>query len=139
MSISGASMHLARTTLLVVSGMVAGIALVLSCGDDATRPVDAADPPKCDCPAAEPPLAERIVQVENTQTIPAMGEDTQGVGCPSGAIVLSGGCANLVGQTSQILVEESFPGDTSWQCGWRNPSNTPIQVRVIARCLKPTP
>jgi hypothetical protein len=132
-------MHLARTTLLFVSGAVAGIALVLSCGDSSPRPVDAADMTTCDCPAAEPPIAGRIVQVEQMKTIPALDEGAEGVRCPAGAIALSGGCANLEGQTSQILVEEALPGDTSWDCIWRNPSNAPIQVRVIARCLKPTP
>src|ERR1044071_6614012 len=127
-------MPLARTTLLVVSGAVAGIALVLSCSDGSPRPVDAADGGTCTCPAAEPPIAGRIVQVENMKTITALGEDVQDVLCPTGAIALSGGCANLAGQTSQILVEESLPGDTGWQCIWRNPSNAPIQVRVIARC-----
>jgi hypothetical protein len=137
-------MHLARTTLLLVSGAVAGIALVLSCGDGSPRSVDAADGGTCTCPAAEPPLAGRIVQVEEMTTIPANDEAGGGAACPSGAIMLSGGCANLLGQTSQILVEESLPGPEGssiqgWNCRWRNPSNTPIQVRGIARCLKPTP
>jgi hypothetical protein len=132
-------MRLARTTLLFVSGAVAGIALVLSCGDGSPRAVDAADGGACNCPAAEPPLAGRIVEVEQMTTIPALDEGVGGAVCPSGAIVLSGGCANLLGQTSQILVEETSPGDIGWNCNWRNPSNAPIQVRSIVRCLKPTP
>ncbi len=132
-------MHFTRAASLVVSGAVVGIALVLSCGDDSPPKADAADP-VCDCPAAEPPITgSRIVQVEATTTVPANDRGGADAGCPQGAIALGGGCAAEVGNAPQIVVEQSIPFDTGWGCDWRNPTNSPIAVRAIVRCLKPGP
>ncbi len=132
-------MHSTRPALLVVSGAIAGIALVLSCGDDSPPRADAADP-VCDCPAAEPPItSSRIVQVEKPATVPANDGGVGAALCPDGAIVLSGGCAAEEGNAPQIILEQSIPGNISWSCNWRNPTNSPIAVRAIVRCLKPAP
>jgi len=129
-------MQITRSIPLVVAGAIAGIAFVLSCSDDSPHSADAA---VCDCPAAEPPLADRIVQVEAPATVPPMDEEGGGVICPTGAIALGGGCAASTGAVPEIIVQQSIPGDLGWSCSWRNPTNQPIAVRAIVRCLKPAP
>lgn len=131
-------MHFTRTVSLLVSGAIVGIALVLSCSDNSPRVADAADPP-CTCPAAEPPIPGRVVQIEQATTVPANDIAPGGALCPSGAIALGGGCAAAAGQSPQIILEQSIPADIGWACQWRNPTNAPIAVRGIVRCLKPTP
>jgi len=60
-------MKITRAIPLIVAGVIAGIALVLSCGDDSLHNADAA---VCDCPTAEPPItASRIVQIEDPFTV----------------------------------------------------------------------
>jgi len=129
-------MQISRSIPLLVAGAIAGVAFVLSCGDDSPHRADAA---VCDCPAAEPPLADRIVQVERPATVLALDVGAGGAVCPPGAIALGGGCAAAVGTVPQIILEQSLPGTTTWDCVWRNPTNAPIEVRAIVRCLKPAP
>jgi len=130
-------MQFTRAIPLVAAGLFAGIALVLSCGDDSPHKADAA---VCDCPTAEPPInAARIVQLEMPFTVPANDRGGAGAACPIDAVLLSGGCAAAVGQVPQIILEQSEPEGLGWHCDWRNPTNAPIEVRAIARCLKPAP
>jgi hypothetical protein len=140
-AVNKASIHMKNLKVLVgvVAGVLAGVAFAMSCGDG-TSPADAA---VCDCPVAEAPIASRIVEVENTVTLspanmaPANGRGGQGVVCPDGATLMTGGCAANAGQVPDISLEQSFPGMRSWQCSWRNNTNTSVVVRVIARCLVP--
>jgi hypothetical protein len=131
-------MHFAKTVSLLAAGAVIGIALVLSCSDGSPRMADAADP-TCNCPAAESPIPGRVVQIEQATTVPPNDIAPGGAGCPLDAIALSGGCAANAGQSPQIILEQSIPGDRAWDCRWRNPTNAPIPVRAIVRCLKPAP
>jgi hypothetical protein len=125
----------------MVAGLISGIVLVLSCGDDRTALVDAAT--SCDCPASEPPVATRIVEVNNTRSLspanmaPTNGRAGEGVECPMGSVLLTGGCSAVVGQAPDIVIEQSFPNERGWQCRWRNNSNDTVPVRVVARCLVP--
>jgi hypothetical protein len=122
---------------LVLAGAVAGIALVLSCSDNLPKPADAAT---CDCPVGEPVLtAARAVRVEREFTVPANGRGGAGVFCPDNSIVMGGGCAFDEGQVSDIILMESLPGEKAWDCYWKNPTNSPINVRAVVRCLKLTP
>lgn len=124
-----------RQAPYVVAGFLAGIVLVLSCSDDSPRMADAA---VCDCPVSEPPITgSRIVRIEEPFTVPPNDRGGQGARCPLDAIPLSGGCAAAEGQVPEVIIEQSIPGDTSWNCQWRNPTNAPIEVRAIVRCLKP--
>jgi hypothetical protein len=125
--------------LKILVGIALGITLVLSCGDDSPTPADAA---VCDCAPAEAPIASRIVQVVNTETLsprsdPFMGRGGESVLCPPGALLLNGGCTATVGQVPDIVIEQSKPNGQSWSCAWRNNSNEPVEVRVIANCLMP--
>lgn len=132
-------MHFTNTASLLVIGAIVGIALVLSCSDHSPRMVDAADL-TCNCPLAEPPIPDRIVQIDGlAATVPPNGTAGGGAVCPLGAIVLGGGCAAAVGQVPQIILEQSIPGDNGWDCSWRNPTNAPIVMHAIVRCLKPAP
>jgi hypothetical protein len=135
-------MNSAKYICAVVGGVVSGIVLVLSCGDDRTSSVDAAT--SCDCPASEPPIATRIMEiVNNTRSLPpanmapANGRAGDGVECPMGSVLLTGGCSAGVGQVPDIVIEQSFPNGRGWACLWRNNSNNTVPVRVIARCLVP--
>jgi hypothetical protein len=126
----------------LIIGAVVGIVLVLSCSDNSPRRVDAADAATCTCPAAEAPIANRIVEKVSLYTIPAnSAQQLQGVACPfTGvpAIVLTGGCAAAnSGNAPNIILEQSVPDGNGWDCSWRNPSNADIQVRAVVHCLMP--
>ncbi|MEZ4360426.1 MAG: hypothetical protein R3B48_09610 [Kofleriaceae bacterium] len=131
--------------MYLLTGVVVGIFLVLSCGDDSPGSADAA---VCDCPLAEPPLPARIVEVQATETLPPRtlngGRDGQSAVCPGDSMVLTGGCTASEGQVPDIVIEQNSPVPKSsvttgngWLCSWRNNSNEEVVVRVIARCLMP--
>jgi hypothetical protein len=129
-----------KSVPLLLSGLFAGIALVLACSDDAPRRADAADA-SCQCPAAEAPItAERIQEDTKVYTIPANTKHfVAGVTCTAspleGAIILTGGCtAQLPVGGDAVLVENSVHS-FGWSCVWNNPSNVDIQVTAVIRCL----
>ena len=138
-------MRSTKRVMYLLIGVVVGIFLVLSCGDDSPGSADAA---VCDCPTAEPPLVARIVEVQATETLPPRtlngGREGQGVNCPENAVLLTGGCTASEGQVPDIVIEQNSPTPQSpvtagngWSCRWRNNSNEEVVVRVIARCLMP--
>ncbi|MEZ4360429.1 MAG: hypothetical protein R3B48_09625 [Kofleriaceae bacterium] len=138
-------MRTTKMIMLILTGLVAGILLVLSCGDNSPRDADAA---VCDCPAAEAPIPARIIEVQAIETLPPRtidnGRNGQGVGCPNGSVLLTGGCTASEGQVPDIVIEQNSPTPQSpvnngnaWSCSWRNNSNEEVVVRVIARCLMP--
>jgi hypothetical protein len=143
-------MRLTRSIVLVLSGMVAGLALAMSCGDDSHGKVDAAtDAPKadapavCDCPPAERPLAGRFVIVSQTQIIAGNATGGQATVCPTGAQVISGSCTTELGNPLRdvTLQQSGFYTDPGggWHCEFRNNEAIPVTIKVSAICLKPTP
>lgn len=143
-------MHLASSFVLLTSGMAAGMALVLSCGDDSPGRVDAAvdapvvdAPVTCDCPAAEPPLAGRFVIVSNTTVIPSNDTGAQSALCPEGSQVISGSCttATLNPVRDVTLQQSGFyeANPTVWSCLFKNNEAAPVTVKASVICLKPTP
>ena len=143
-------MQLTKSILLVACGVIFGIALVFSCGDNSRINADAAiDTPKtdaapvCDCPASEPPLAGRFVVVSQTQVI--AGNDTSGQSavCPAGTQVISGSCTtDLLNPLRNVTLQQSgYYGipPTNWHCWFRNNEATPVTIRVSIICLKPMP
>jgi hypothetical protein len=123
--------------ILPLAGFVAGIVLVLSCSDDAPGDADAA---VCDCPAAEPPLPGRVTVVESTTTIPAGARAGQFAECPTGSIVLTGGCSGVDSiMQPDVVLQYSRPGapQAGWSCGWRNDSAAAVELKAIAHCLNP--
>lgn len=127
-----------HTALLnTVAGFALALALLLSCSDDAMDNVDAQG--TCDCPAAEPPLAGRIVWVESDPvTIRASDLGDVSVGCPDGAMVLGGSC-DVVDNNAALTLNESRDGDQrrGWGCTFRNPSPSDADVVARAVCLVP--
>jgi hypothetical protein len=146
-------MHIGRSVFLVIAGILIGIVLVLSCGDnlsakatadaavDAPKVPDAA--PVCDCPAAEPPLAGRFVVVSQTRTIVANGSSVESAVCPTGTRLITGSCTtdNPTTILNVTLRESGFYDSppSYWHCSWRNNESMEVVFRVTALCLKPTP
>lgn len=134
----------------IVAGIALGIALVLSCGDDRLAPADAAS---CECAPAEAPIPSRVIESIKIHMLPPSsdrnGRSGNSVLCPDGSILLSGGCTAGTGQVPDIVIEQSSPfvladrapGSTrdGWDCSWRNNTNQPVQVRIVARCLMASP
>lgn len=120
---------------ILAAGIVAGITLVISCGDDAPRPADAAT---CDCAAAEPPISkDRVVQHEQPSQVGPTSQVTAAVGCDRDTeVVLGGGCAADIGASPDLVLQQSIATDLGWTCVWKNPTNLPINVRAQVRCLK---
>lgn len=122
----------------ILSGVAVGALLVIACSDSSSPQADAAT---CNCPAAEPPLAGRIVEQASTAVLqpanpPAQdGRGDVGVLCPAGATVLSGGCHATGGPT--ILLERAFPTENGWLCAWKNTDTIPITTKAIVKCLMP--
>lgn len=147
-------MHITRSVLLLLSGAMAGIAFILSCGDnlsikanadaaiDAPKAPDAA--PVCDCPAAEPPLANRLVMTSGHGILGPNWWGASGIYCPPGAQPISGSCT-IDGPYSNkdvILTESGFLFDTygaGWRCSFHNNEPTQFTYTVAVLCLKPAP
>lgn len=120
----------------LVTGVVAGIGIIVACSDDSPGDADAAS---CNCPAAEPPLAGRIVRGRGTGPIDPNGEGFASAGCQLGATLLSGSCRLMNGNRSISLTEAGFVngGGQGYQCQWS--SSSPVANTGIAEviCLMP--
>jgi hypothetical protein len=145
-------MHVAKSVLLLLGGSSAGIAFVISCGDnwhlevdaaiDARKTADAA--PGCDCPAAEPPLAGRFVISSQLQTIPGNDYGLQSAACPGHrGFLLAGSCTTDVSSPIRnVTLQQSGIYDeppTAWACYFRNNDPEPVTIRVSLVCLMPPP
>lgn len=142
-------MRVFSSFVLLVAGMLAGVAFVVSCGDDAPGRADAAAvdapavdaTPMCDCPAAEPPLTDRFVVVTNTQVIPANDRGVQSASCPSGSQIMSGSCTTAaINPVRDVTLQQSGFYDVTreWVCFFRNNEATPVTIKASAICLLPT-
>ncbi len=132
-------MRVTSSFVTVVAGLFAGAILVLSCSDDSPGNVDAAT---CDCPAAEPPLAGRIMVVDQTQVIAANSRGLQGAACPQGSLRLSGSCTTADSSpVRDVTLEQSgfYRSDdqTGWNCHFKNNEATPVTIKVSIVCLMP--
>ena len=132
-----------KTILIGLAGAAIACALILSCGGDDQSGTDAraADAQTaCDCPASEPPLAGRIVQVTQTVALAAQDTGVAGAACDTGATVLGGGC-DLQNADKNITTYKNTPssGAAAWNCAWNNPTATANTGIVTAICLTPTP
>ncbi len=131
--------NLAKNVTLLLCGAAIAATLVLACSDDAVTPVDAADAATCDCPAAEPPLAGRIVKRTQAITVPANGTTSGGAGCMQGETILGGGCTSL--QSGSLVLKQSGvrPDAESYDCSWSSTSPTDVPATATAVCLQPAP
>jgi hypothetical protein len=134
-------MKASQFILVFCMGIAVGVVFLFSCGDNGPAPVHAADAGTCDCPAAEPPLAGRILNSQMQFTLlPNSPQQRHGLGCPGGPVsgtVISGGCTAMLGTNIDVILEESYPDDQGWNCIWNNTSNTEVTVKVVVRCLMP--
>lgn len=122
---------------LLAVGVVVGVALVVACSDDSPTDADAA---VCDCPAAEPPLAGRIVSVRASEAIAPGGAGGAGVACPAGSTILGGAC-EIQTPDAKILLRESRinrTGTPQYVCLWNSEGATVANTGTAeAICLTP--
>jgi len=126
-----------KNLMFIVAGAVGMLALVIACSDDTPADADAA---ACDCEPAEPPLAGRIVRLEDRTTVSTVVAEAA-VRCPDGAMVLGGGCyTDGVIASLRLWDSGSAEGDAlNWACGWLNPNMEEVTVVAWANCLLPAP
>jgi hypothetical protein len=130
-------MRIASSVILLLAGMLVGIVLVLSCSDNSPANADAA---ACDCPAAELPIAGRLVRFSNTRVVDPGTNTAEGAACPQGGLLISGMCTNdPVSSGSDLTLQQSGAGDNlqSWTCWFKNNSLSPVTIKVTAICLMP--
>jgi hypothetical protein len=137
-------MKLSKIASFLIVGFLCGIAFIMSCGDQTSPTTVDAAAAQCDCPAAEPPLAGRIVRVTSDVVVPPMTLFGPSVFCPSGAILLSGGCFARSTDPKYVLNSsypgpEGIPDPTAWACDFYNGTASPVTSTVYATCLKPAP
>jgi hypothetical protein len=122
----------------LVAGLFAGAVLVLSCSDDSPGNVDAAT---CDCSAAEPLLAERIMVVNQTRIVAANSRGGQSAACPQGALRLEGSCTTAdLNPGYDVTLERSGFYDNDlrgWGCHFRNNEAVPVTIKASVVCLMP--
>ncbi len=125
-----------KNLALVLVGAVGATTFVIACSDDSPGDADAA---VCDCDPAEPPLAGRIVRVENRTTVSTIGI-TVGATCAAGATLLGGGCfteGNASLQPRLIQSGNTLPGPTVYSCTWDNSQQNEVTGVAWATCLNP--
>lgn len=123
-----------------IAGALIATTLILACGADDSSTDARADAGTCNCPAAEPPLAGRIVRVSDTLSVSTGGFSSVATLCPTGGTLLGGGCklADNVSDPMFHFINAGTNGDGSgFACDWRN-SNTFARDGIAeAFCLVP--
>jgi hypothetical protein len=135
---------------LTAFGAALAVGAMLSCDKEVLMASDAApDTPvsdakvTCDCPPAEPPLAGRYIVVSNVTTVQPGAVGGQSVVCPSGTLLISGGCTNTISSTQKMALLTSGPVSApgavpmSWSCDLQNNDVVAVTYRVSAICLRP--
>lgn len=126
-----------KTLVTLLMGAFGAAALIVACSDDSPHDVDAAT---CDCPAAEPPLAGRIMQVRGPDAdLVANDAGAAAATCPANAILVTGWCELTNSSAQAALVNAGpFPAQPqTWTCLWRNYSPGIGTVHAVAFCLMP--
>jgi hypothetical protein len=131
-------MRIATSVTLLITGMLAGIILVLSCGDNSPSNADAAT---CDCPVAELPIAGRLVRINQTTVIPPNTTDVASTGCPPGGLLISGSCTDTIPELADLTLQQSGfirNDEQGWNCAFRNNNmTTSVTIKATAICLMP--
>jgi hypothetical protein len=127
----------ARVAAVRAVAVAAFAASLAACSNDAPGGVDAN---ACTCPAAEPPLAERIVRLPSSSEIEPMGIGVAGRSCPTGAIVLGGSCRLRSPLRGIYLLDSGVSdGAPGWVCIWESNSGLPATGLAEVICLLPPP
>jgi hypothetical protein len=124
-----------RTIAIFAFGLFVGVGVIVACGDDSPGDADAAV--VCDCPAAEPPIEERLVRYTDDQTF-APGERS-GLAlaqCNDGGVAIHGSCSS--GGT-MFLMDSGSPDGTYWRCIYRNDDGDAHDATATVLCLLPPP
>ena len=129
-----------KTILAALLGATVATTLILACSDDSPGRADAA---ACDCPAAEPPVPNRLMTVRGLDS-PLAANSYGGAfaTCPTGSTLVTGHCyiVNEPGTPPaaairQFGVDELDP--LVWSCGWDNFNGGSALVHAEAVCLVP--
>jgi hypothetical protein len=127
------------TLIASLTGFVAGIALVLACGETGPQLADASGAQVCDCPASEPPLAGRVV-IERYENVVEIAEGGTSAGahreCSNPeAILLAGHCFR---QSGTVFLREAGARGNVWFCEWGSePGPARRGLGISLNCLEP--
>ncbi|MBP9166838.1 MAG: hypothetical protein KBG48_05600 [Kofleriaceae bacterium] len=131
-----------KTFASLFAGATASAVLIVACSDDSPSRADAA---ACDCPAAEPPLAGRVMRVRGLDdTLVPGGQAAAGAMCPAGSILLHGWCDELQegGTRPEIAITSAGASPAQpnlWACIYKSYStagpNTIVHAEAV--CLMP--
>jgi hypothetical protein len=102
--------------------------------------------PPLDGTAAEAePTADRLVKVEQRDTLPAGTSFLHEATCADGDFLLRGGCTLEDPEDAPVdlsmfrsgFLPEASTRPSTWQCAWNNPSTSTPTAIATALCLKP--
>ncbi len=129
-------MNHASSLITLLCGAILGAVVILACSDDSPGNADAAT---CECPAAEPPLAGRIVRARLTTVIDPGGNGVQSVGCPGTSTLLGGSCRLMNMDPRIVLISAGLESDNGqgYRCQWKSSSPVADTGIVDAICLMP--
>lgn len=124
-----------QTTLTLLTGAIIGIGLVVACSDDSPGTADAAE---CNCPAAEPPVPARLMEIKATSTIAANSANSAGASCPPNSRYISGQCGYPGGASRDAYIQLSQRNAANQHiCTFQNNEPNPIEVEAVVLCLVP--
>lgn len=127
---------MSKSLVFFLAGALCAALLVVACSDDSPGDADAA---ACDCDPAEPPLAGRIIKVEDRRTHSTPGVFA-GVVCPDGSTLLGGGCQHEGAGTLTLVSAGAREGGSEvFVCDWRQAGTEQVTVVAWATCLNPAP
>lgn len=120
---------------------VVGVGMVVSCGDDSSGGIDAADATAaCDCPASEPPLAGRIARFRIDNPLSPGSAGVSAAFCPDGGIALGGACEIRILDANVTLMSASFTTGEGYRCDWETAGATMQHIGTAeVVCLLPAP
>ncbi|MBP9166840.1 MAG: hypothetical protein KBG48_05610 [Kofleriaceae bacterium] len=131
-----------KTLATLIAGALSATVLIVACSDDSPTEADAA---VCDCPAAEPPLAGRVMRVRGLDDVLAPGGTANASAqCPAGSILLHGWCDEVQEAGTQPTIAITKAGAFAdqpnyWTCVYKNYSvggpNTIVHAEAV--CLMP--
>ena len=126
-----------KTMTAMLGGAAMMAALILACGDD----TNGADAATCECPVAEPPITNgRVVRVSSAPIDLPMGGGGGMAACPTGSVLLTGGCGLDAGGTERLFTSAPASEPNTWLCGWDNTgAAVTAAAHAYALCLMPAP